>query len=71
MYNDLQHIAIMCLVFKHFLRTVDSTLRIRIIVAIHDLTSQVKIAQEIVPYLLGVMTDLVMLNSILFMQGTQ
>ena len=63
--------AIMCVLFKHLLRTVNGTLRIRIIVAIQDLTSQNKIKQEIVPYLLGVMTDLVMLNSILFMQGTQ
>ena len=63
--------AIMCVLLKHFLRPVDGTLRRRIIVAIHDLTSQNKIAQEIVPYFLGVMTDLVMLNSILLIQGTQ
>ena len=62
----------MCVLFKHLLRTVDGTLRIRIIVAIHDLTSQNKIAQEmVVPNFLGVMTDLVMLNSTLFIQGTQ
>ena len=62
----------MCVLLKHFLRPVDGTLRRRIIVAIHDLTSQNKIAQEmVVPNFLGVMTDLVMLNSILLIQGTQ